>query len=253
MLQGFINGYLLPGSQAAYFNDLEGHWAEDAIMRLAERDEPLLQGMGNGMFGVNEPMTRAQLVTCLQRLMKSSPAGTKFTDLSPSHWAYRDIGSAQQAGWISGYPDGTFKPDRPVTRAELAQLLVAVFDLSEPEPDSESAEEIAETVGEEIPAEDILEMVEEGTTVADTLEIVEGDTPAGAAGGIGEEIALPPVFLDLGQPGYAWADKSITIMFKLGFAQGNGQGYYQPERPVTRSEFATFLDRIISEQEQISP
>ena len=259
-VEGSINCYLLPGSQAAYFNDLEGHWAEEAIMRLAERDEPLLQGLGNGMFGVNEPMTRAQLVTCLQRLMKSPPAGTKFTDLSTSHWAYRDIGSAQQAGWISGYPDGTFRADNPVSRAELAQLLVSVFELAEPESDPDSMEEIS---GEETPAgdfEDILveespDMEDGELTGEETTDPEDGENSDEESEGIDEDAlplaALPrQVFSDLGQPGYTWADKPITILFKLGFTQGNGQGYYQPERPVTRAEFATFLDRIISAQEQ---
>jgi len=276
LVQGSINGYLLHGSQAAYFNDLEGHWAEEAIMHLAEREEPLLQGMGNGMFGVNEPMTRAQLVTCLQRLMKSPPAGPKFTDLSTSHWAYRDIGSAQQAGWISGYPDGSFKPDRPVTRAELAQLLVAVFELTAPEEDTDSAEEMdeedspaidapdtadgdapaieaPETAEGATPAPGVPEITEGDATVEDTLEITEQDTPTGDTMEIEEKHAPPPVFLDLGQPGYIWADEPITILFMLGFTQGNGQGYFQPERPVTRAEFATFLDRIILAQEQNSP
>ena len=249
-----INGYLLPGSQAAYYNDLPGHWAEEAIMRLSEREEPLLQGMGNGMFGVDGPMTRAQLVTCLQRLLKSPAAGPKFTDLPITHWAYRDIGAAQQAGWISGYPDLTFRPDNPVTRAELAQMLVDVFKLQAPEED-ESASAPEENDG--APASD------EDKTIAtppddegdgsgdieggdnDSEDIDEEDIPKEA-----EPEALALAFKDLGLPGYSWADEAITILAKLGLSQGNGEGYYQPQRPVTRAEFAAFLDRILTMLEQ---
>ena len=229
---GSVNAYLLPGSQAAYYNDLEGNWAADAIMRLSERAEPLLQGMGNGMFGVNEPMTRAQLVVCLQRVMKSPPAGAKFSDLSPSHWAYRDIGAAYQAGWIAGYPDGTFRPDKPVTRAELAQLLVAVFQLAPPDP---VATEDATTTGSET-----------ATAGQEAKQGAPVDTEPQDAGSANTP---PPVFLDLGQPGYAWADEAITTLYALGFAQGDGQGHFQPQRPVTRAECAVFLDRIITAQE----
>ena len=249
LIQHSINGYLLQGSQAAYFNDLEGHWAREAIMRLSELKEPLLQGIGNGMFGVSDPLTRAQLVTCLQRLMKSPPAGPKFTDLSPSHWAYRDIGAAQQAGWISGYPDQTFRPDKPVSRAELAQLLVTVFELTVPV----STEEAAETAEEEAWAGKFTEAPKKDAK-AEKSSGTEGDEAFATE--IGAEDAPPladapkAVFLDLGQPGYEWADEAITTLFLLGFAQGDGQGYFQPQRAVTRAEFATFLDRIISAREQ---
>lgn len=220
-----INSYLLSGSQAAFYNDLGGHWAETAIMRLSERDEPLLQGMGNGMFGVSEPMTRAQLVTCLQRMLKSPAAGPKFTDLRTSHWAYRDIGAAQQAGWISGYPDGSFRPDNAVTRAELAQILVNVFQLKMPQAEPESTQEQTEESGQ------LPEKEKEVQPVA---------MPA---------VAMP-LFKDLGQPGYAWADEAIGILAALELSKGNGDGYYQPARSVTRAEFAAFLDRIISMREQ---
>ncbi|MCL2495802.1 MAG: S-layer homology domain-containing protein [Clostridiales bacterium] len=240
-----IDGYLLPGSQAAYYNDLPGHWAEQAIMRLSEREEPLLQGMGNGIFGVDGPMTRAQLVTCLQRLLKSPAAAPKFTDLPPAHWAYRDIGAAQQAGWISGYPDLTFRPNNPVTRAELAQMLVDVFDLQATEEDKA------------IPAIDGDETVMPPLDGADT----SGEEANGEYHG-GEDIydestpkeakpeALALAFKDLGLPGYAWADEAITVLAKLGLSHGNGEGYYQPQRAVTRAECAAFLDRILTMLEQ---
>ncbi|MCL1817153.1 MAG: S-layer homology domain-containing protein, partial [Clostridiales bacterium] len=258
-LDSSLNCYMLKGSQAAFFNDVEDHWAEQAIMRLAERDEPLLQGMGNGMFGVDDAMTRAQLVTCLQRLIKSPPGGPIFTDLAPSHWAYRDIGSAQQAGWISGYPDGSFRPDSPVTRAEVAQLLVDVFKLSSTAPDQESGEEKAETENEEMKVEDTplgeyAESKEAETAEAEQTEKSEEETDVvkitedKQALPLSEE--LQAVFLDLGQVGTAWADDAITTLFRLGFCVGDGHGFFWPMRPVTRAEFAALLDRIIIAQEK---
>lgn len=57
---------------------------------------------------------------------------TKFTDTA-GHWAENIIERWQNSGYISGYPDGSFKPDEPVTRAELSRVLASAFDLTESE------------------------------------------------------------------------------------------------------------------------
>lgn len=59
----------------------------------------------------------------------ATAAGT-FNDIN-GHWAEETIEKWQDAGIISGYPDGTFKPDNPVTRAELAKVLTTAFDLED--------------------------------------------------------------------------------------------------------------------------
>lgn len=56
--------------------------------------------------------------------------GGKFNDIS-GHWAESTINKWGDNGIISGYPDGTFRPDEPVTRAELAKILTSAFDLQE--------------------------------------------------------------------------------------------------------------------------
>ena len=59
-------------------------------------------------------------------------AEAKFNDID-GHWAESTIEKWQDSGFISGYPDGSFKPDNPVTRAELAKMLALAFDLQEGE------------------------------------------------------------------------------------------------------------------------
>lgn len=51
-------------------------------------------------------------------------AAGKFSDLPPSHWAYRDVMELVEENVLSGYPDGTFKPEKPVTRAEFTKFMV---------------------------------------------------------------------------------------------------------------------------------
>ena len=60
-------------------------------------------------------------------------SGTAFNDIN-SHWAKDTIEKWKDKGVISGYPDGTFKPDNPVTRAELTKILTLAFDLQERSP-----------------------------------------------------------------------------------------------------------------------
>ena len=50
---------------------------------------------------------------------------SSFADVPQGHWAAGYIEAAHKAGWLRGYPDGRFYPDRPITRAEWASLLVA--------------------------------------------------------------------------------------------------------------------------------
>ncbi len=52
-----------------------------------------------------------------------------FTDMNPDHWAYNAAAYLVSAGVLSGYPDGSFKPDKPVTRAEYAKILATVMKL----------------------------------------------------------------------------------------------------------------------------
>ena len=60
-------------------------------------------------------------------------AETKFNDVD-GHWAEEVIEKWQNYGYVNGYPDGSFKPDNPVSRAELSRILVSAFGLTESEP-----------------------------------------------------------------------------------------------------------------------
>jgi hypothetical protein len=53
---------------------------------------------------------------------------TEFTDVAPSHWAYNSIRTAYANGWINGYPDGSFGPDKPVTRAEVMAVVNRILE-----------------------------------------------------------------------------------------------------------------------------
>lgn len=86
---------------------------------------PLMQGLGATNFGVSSKMSRADLIEVLWRIA-GSPIETSrsyFTDVQSSAWYYNSVTWAANHGYVNGYGDGTFQPNRYISRQELAQIL----------------------------------------------------------------------------------------------------------------------------------
>lgn len=77
----------------------------------------------NGYFRPNEAITRAELAAMLAKFSETTGAANYFNDVSAKYWAANAIAICAKLGWINGYPDGTFRPDRNVTRAELMAMI----------------------------------------------------------------------------------------------------------------------------------
>jgi hypothetical protein len=87
--------------------------------------EKLVIGYPNGTYGPDRFITRAEVTTIFFRLMnlqELNPATPTFSDTDSSHWAYGAIEAIAAKGIINGYPDGTFKPNQPITRAEYCAI-----------------------------------------------------------------------------------------------------------------------------------
>lgn len=111
---------------ASPFPDVnEEDWFYDAVCEAAEAG--IMNGMDGG-FSPNGQMTRAQLVTVLARLADADVTGKNtvlaFSDTPGNEWYADYIGWGVETGIVGGYPDGTFKPDSPVLRQEMAALIV---------------------------------------------------------------------------------------------------------------------------------
>lgn len=108
----------------AGFRDIQGHWAEQEIAELSKRG--IVSGIGNYRFEPKRAITRAEAVAMLVKAYKpAAGAGVndmRFKDVPAGHWAGDEIAKAVRKGWIKGFPDGSFKPDRPITRAEMAVI-----------------------------------------------------------------------------------------------------------------------------------
>lgn len=106
------------------FKDMpkETNWAFDGILYCVENG--LMVGKSSTTFDPNGTLTRAELATVLYRL-DGSPAVTSsanFTDVPSGKWFSKPVAWASQEGIVKGYADGSFKPNAPVTRQELATM-----------------------------------------------------------------------------------------------------------------------------------
>ena len=83
----------------------------------------------DGRFRPDDPVTRAEFATLAAHFDNLALAGAnKFSDVPAAHWAVKYINSAAAKGWITGYPDGTFKPEANITRAEVVTLVGRMLD-----------------------------------------------------------------------------------------------------------------------------
>jgi len=111
--------------------DVEGTDYEDAVVRLGALD--IIEGFPDGTYRPDQPVTRAQFAKIIVSALGVGEAAnyatgtTKFSDVPVGHWAAGYINVAVDVGVIAGYPDGTFKPENPVTFAEAIKMIVAAL------------------------------------------------------------------------------------------------------------------------------
>jgi alpha-tubulin suppressor-like RCC1 family protein len=91
----------------------------------------IINGYSDNTFRPNNTLTRAQAAIMIVRAIGLSTEGvsSNFTDVPPTHAAYKFISAAYQAGIINGYSDGTFKPNANVTRAQIAIMVQRAFNV----------------------------------------------------------------------------------------------------------------------------
>lgn len=104
------------------FRDVaSGSWYNTYVATL--NNAGVITDSSNGYFRPNEAITRAELAAMLAKFSETTSAANYFNDVSAKYWAANAIAICAKLGWITGYPDGTFRPDRNVTRAELMAMI----------------------------------------------------------------------------------------------------------------------------------
>ena len=109
----------------SYSDVAAGAWYNHAVSTLSAMG--IVKGDSNGKFNPNAPITRAEFAAIAARFDdKANSMTADFSDIV-SHWAKNEISAASNNGWINGYPDGTFRPDNKITRAEAMTLVNRVL------------------------------------------------------------------------------------------------------------------------------
>lgn len=108
------------------FSDVaKGKWYNRAISTLANAG--IIKGDPAGTYRPGDPITRAEMAAIIARFGDFKEGGKTFSDIS-GHWAQKYIELAASNGWINGNPDGTFKPNNNITRAETVAMINRVLD-----------------------------------------------------------------------------------------------------------------------------
>ncbi|GBG08398.1 putative S-layer protein [Paenibacillus agaridevorans] len=126
----------LPSSEAACskpsaFTDIAGHWGEPSIIEASCRG--IVKGYSDSSFGPDRRVTRAEFTVMLAGLLQweGDETALMFGDMAgKKHWAKQAIAQAAALGIVSGYPDGSFRPEATIIRAEMAVMIAKALELS---------------------------------------------------------------------------------------------------------------------------
>jgi parallel beta-helix repeat protein len=241
------------------FPDLAGHWAAIFVEALVSRGA--ISGFPDGTFGPNAPITRAQYAAVIAKTFGLPPSTklSKFTDVKPDFWAAPAIFSAAEKGFISGFPDGTFRSGQNLTRVQAIVSIVNGLKFTGGNPNvlsvyrdraqipSYATNAVAVATQKLLvvnyPQSDLLEPLRDITRG----EIAALLYQALVANSKEKAIASPyivspnveiPTFTDL--TGH-WAEPFIRGLASMSFTHGFADGSYQPDKPMTRAQYAALI------------
>jgi hypothetical protein len=110
-------------AQTSNFVDVRGYWGEQYVTALTERS--IISGFPDGLFKPNAEITRAQFAAIAVKAfdLPLSSNTDNFKDVSSNYWASSAIRAVSRAGLVTGFPDGTFRPEERITRTQVLVIL----------------------------------------------------------------------------------------------------------------------------------
>jgi len=140
-----------PVAQPKQFTDVPANfWASVPIAALSARG--ILDGFPDGTFRPNKPITRAEFAEIVRRAFNkpASREALKFNDLKPDYWAVPAINQATQTQFMSGFPNGSFQPNRQIPRLQVLLALATGLNLQPKQPAAQVLNQYQDA--EQIPA-----------------------------------------------------------------------------------------------------
>jgi len=127
---------------AAPMEDITDHWAKDQIQSWV--DSGYIKGYPDGTFKPDNNITRAEFMTVANNAFGyTEKAEISYSDVADGSWYEDAVAVAKAAGYINGYPDGTMKPDAPITRQEAAVIIAKIDALTADEAGADDFTDVA--------------------------------------------------------------------------------------------------------------
>ncbi|MBC8630537.1 S-layer homology domain-containing protein [[Eubacterium] tenue] len=106
-------------------SDIYTHWAKKEINQFISSG--YANGYKDGTFRPDNSITRAEFIKLVNKYFGfNNKESINFSDINTNDWYYNDICIAQKANYINGYEDKTFKPNKTITREEVAKILISI-------------------------------------------------------------------------------------------------------------------------------
>lgn len=184
-------------ASAAGFTDVKSdYWAASVIQKFVGNG--YIGGYSDGTFKPDKSITRAEFVKIVNKVFGYSDVGSEnFTDVSSGQWYYNDVCIAMKAGYISGYADNTFRPNKEITREEVAAIVTNIKNNKDTEYDKIN-------------------------------EYKDGDKISN------------------------WAKSSVEGALEAGYLGGYADNTLRSKANITRAESVTILSRIPSDNTEVS-
>ena len=178
----------LASTAYASMPDVNSHWAQASVEKWV--DSGLAKGYPDGTFKPDNNITRAEFVALLNRAftVQGNSAGAAFADVAEGDWYYTDVCAATSAGYVKGYEDNTFGPNKAITRAEAAAIVSRLLGIT---ADDDS----------------VLDKFSDAAAISD------------------------------------WAKADVAAMVEANLLSGYPDGTFGPARLITRAESIVTLDR----------
>jgi L-asparaginase len=176
-------------SKIAALKDITGNWAKASIEKAVANG--IVSGYTDGTFKPNQSLTRAEFTVMLMKALKLQGDGASLTFKDSNQigkWAVNGISAAVKAGIVSGNIDGTFKPNAPITRSEMAVIIA---------------------------------------------KAMKYDVQAGSTTGFKDDNKIPK-----------WAKGSVKATKDHAIISGRSGGVFVPNDPATRAEAVTILLKL---------
>ncbi|MBE9198479.1 MULTISPECIES: S-layer homology domain-containing protein [unclassified Nodularia (in: cyanobacteria)] len=244
---------------SSIFTDLAGHWTAEFVEALVNTGA--ISGFPNGTFAPDDPINRAQYAAIIAKTFQLPRINTasKFTDINPRFWAASAIFQTAEMGFISGFPDGTFRAEQNLTKVQAIVSIVNGLKLTGGNPQvlnvyrdraqiptyATNAVAVATQalLVLNYPQRDQLEPLRDITRGEVATLIYQALVASSQEKAIASPYIVSP---DVNLPGFTdisghWAEPFIRGLASMNLTRGFADGSYQPNKLMNRAEYAALV------------